>query len=89
MSVVAKVGRLGLALVVALIAGFAVGRSTVPNIVIGADPDDFKARGLEIDALEQQVRKPECGMVIAEHERQPGESFGDWIKRNQDAYTTW
>jgi len=36
---------------VALIAGFAVGRSTVPNIVIGADPDDFKARGLETEAL--------------------------------------
>lgn len=32
---------------VALIAGFAVGRSTVPNIDIGADPDEFKARGLD------------------------------------------
>jgi len=68
---------------IAVIAGFALGRSTVPNIVIGVDPDEFNARGLEIEALTQQLRTRECGKKIWEHERQPGESFGDWIKRNQ------
>jgi len=54
-----KKTRLVVIAALAVIVGFAIGRTTVPNVVVGAGPEQFKAYALEIDALKQRARNQE------------------------------